>query len=61
MPFIKLLLIWVKPSVYYYNVIEQFSDENGNLSNAYYGDNGIHLKRKATLFGENTLKKSMNN
>jgi len=33
-----------KPSVYYYNVVGQFSDENGNLNMAYYSGDGIHLK-----------------
>ena len=35
-----------KPSVYYYNVIEQFSDINGNLNTAYYSGDGIHLKNE---------------
>lgn len=33
-----------KPSVYYVNTIDYFSDENGNLNNDYYGGDGIHLK-----------------
>ncbi len=33
-----------KPSVYYENTIDHFSDENNNLNNDYYGGDGIHLK-----------------
>ena len=33
-----------KPSVYYYNTVDYFSNENGNLNEVYYGGDGIHLK-----------------
>lgn len=33
-----------KPSVYYFNTIEQFSNKNGNLKDDLYGSDGIHLK-----------------
>ena len=33
-----------KPSVYYFNTVDHFSDEKGNLSEVYYGGDGIHLK-----------------
>lgn len=33
-----------KPRVYYYNMVDAFSDENGNLNEAYYSGDGIHLK-----------------
>ena len=35
-----------KSSIYYFNVVEQFSDENGNLSTTLYGGDGIHLKNE---------------
>ena len=33
-----------KASVHYYNMINQFSDEQGHLKNDYYSGDGIHLK-----------------
>ena len=33
-----------KKQVYYYNMVNDFSDEKGNLNRAYYGNDGIHLK-----------------
>ncbi len=32
-----------KEGVYYYNMLDDFTDEKGNLDNTYYSEDGIHL------------------
>lgn len=46
-----------KPSVHYYNVVDMFSDENGNLKDTLYRGDGIHLKPEGYMVWGQFIRK----
>jgi len=50
-----------KEKVHYYNVLSSFCDENGNLSETYYGGDGIHLKPEGYTVWAKLIKNQMDN
>jgi len=48
-----------KKGVYYFNMLQDFSDENGNLNERYYSADGIHLKSEGYKVWAKHIRKEM--